>query len=128
MVPTAKEIFFSRKKLPFSRTWHIKTVYQYSFSSTIEVFFYRYNIYSYFVRVDFSQTIFSRIFSRYLLILSNSRTFPGPGKLIYFPGFPRCVGTLIINCELTESWFATPYISLKNQYDHFIIHNTICSK
>jgi len=39
----------------------------------------------------FSQAIFC---SGHFLILQNSWTFPGPGKLI-FPGFPGCVGTCL---------------------------------
>jgi len=63
----------------------------YSFSSTTEVFFYRQNIYSH------PSGVFHRQYFllRHFLILQNSRTFPGPVKVIcYFPGFPGCMGTL----------------------------------
>jgi len=61
-------------------------MYRYSFCSTIEVFFYSHNIYS---QAFCSKWIFSRAIFVYTTFpdLFNSRTFPGPGKLIcYFPG------------------------------------------
>jgi len=59
----------------------------YSFSSAVIIF----------IQVDFSQAIFcSMTILGHFLILSNSRTFPRPGKLIgCFPQFPERVGTLI---------------------------------
>ena len=61
---------------------------QSKFSSTGTIF-----IYSIFSSTCFFFT--GNIFPGHFLILQNSRTFPGRGKLIcYFPGFPGRVGTL----------------------------------
>ena len=46
----------------FKLTWDIKTVPQYTFSSTVEVFFYRHNIQVFLFQVDLSDSIFSRTF------------------------------------------------------------------
>ena len=81
----------------FQLTWDIKTTYRYSFSFTIEVFFYRHNIYlqTFCAKwIIFTGNIISRIFPDFV----KSRTFPASGKWIsYFSRFPGCVRTLMIS-------------------------------
>jgi len=63
---------------------------------------------SYLLSEFFSYAIF---FPGHFLILSNSRTFPGPEKWLYFPGFPRWVGTMK-NHLLTQRYFYWSTVSL----------------
>jgi len=75
-----------------------------TFPSTNQVFFYRHNIYSqtFCFKWIFSHAI---LFPGHLLILSNSRTFPGPGKwLCNFPGFPGHMGTLHYVLKFHRIW------------------------
>jgi len=69
------------------------------------------------------------IFSTGILLLSNSRIFPGPGKWIcYIPGFLEHMGTLII-CKVTQLfyilfiWFS--FVLLQNYQKHFLLSTQI---